>query len=453
MFDSRRSFGTDMRRNWFSRLRYYVTSTLRKPHNADILSHIARNLEAAGAISRLRKARSLADEPRVFSWITEFSPGKYAGGASVRSDTDALAATLGEGLERAIWFGTTSHLNNPALSRLGDMTDNFLDPTRCVSIAETVRKEATLAPLDADSLFTWVDGYSWITRRTIRVPMQLVSRYHADKAATRAEPFIRPPISTGLATGASRYEALCHGALEIIERDAYMIMWLNQLSLPRINVSQLVARNAALKNTLAECTDFGLSVDFIRLITDAPASVVCAVVCDTKNGMPRYTLGLAARATVYDATEKALVEALQARVTTRLRLGVYGPYLGLRPKRHERLLFWSTIERSQRLSFLTSGPVEDVVDDVWVLDTPKQHFGRIVAWCREREYELTTVCLTESSLNASPWYVEFILIPELHPMHLDEHLPCLESARRREIPTRFGYTTRPEPATDPHPFI
>ena len=48
-------------------------------------------------------------------------------------------------------------------------------------------------------------------------------------------PHIRDSISTGLATGSTRLQAVENAALECIERDAIVITWLNQLSVPLID--------------------------------------------------------------------------------------------------------------------------------------------------------------------------------------------------------------------------
>ncbi|MEM5635542.1 YcaO-like family protein [Bacillus toyonensis] len=47
-------------------------------------------------------------------------------------------------------------------------------------------------------------------------------------------PHIWDSISTGLATGSTRLQAVENAALECIERDAIVITWLNQLSVPLI---------------------------------------------------------------------------------------------------------------------------------------------------------------------------------------------------------------------------
>ena len=48
-------------------------------------------------------------------------------------------------------------------------------------------------------------------------------------------PHIRDSISTGLATGSTRLQAIENAALECIERDAITITWLNELSVPLID--------------------------------------------------------------------------------------------------------------------------------------------------------------------------------------------------------------------------
>ena len=85
------------------------------------------------------------------------------------------------------------------------------------------------------------------------------------------EPHLRRVITTGLATHPSREEALLSGALEVIERDAFMVMWLNHLTLPRVDLDELSFRSPTLKLLLERCKRYRLKPHVVRMITDAPA--------------------------------------------------------------------------------------------------------------------------------------------------------------------------------------
>ncbi len=412
------------------------------------LASLATRLRACGIPITIREARNLPDEPRMRLWSIPFEE-TTAAGASLSSDVNALTAALAEALERALWLHEDDYFAAPKTARSHELTHR-IEPARFCSFVrpDTLQRYA-------DAHYLWIRGYSWTDRASVHVPAQVVSRAHAARARDeKLEPIIRPIITTGLATGQTREAAVLAGALEVIERDAFMLMWYNQLSLPRIRPADLCAEKSPLSELLTACARYRLKVDFIKLITDAPAHCICAVVRDETLVVPVST-GLAAHADASRAAEKALLEALRARVSTRQRLHAHADGFNKSPKelKHgERGAYWTQGDRHRMLDFLTAGP--EVPLDAPPYPPDAAHLEEIIEWCRKKSYAFVSVDFSRSRKNATPWSIEFVLIPELQPMSVEEQHLVSTGTRLRDVPTQFGYAPRATPFTEePHPFI
>jgi len=396
---------------------------------------------------------SLPDEPRIYTWLAQFREGEEsrALGGSPTDDTLALTIALAEAQERHLWVFADDYFDDPTIATVPEMTPRrIVDPRRFAGFSDAQRSENPSLTITDSSPFRWIRAYSHSDGKQVFVPAATVSRSSGARAP--GEPLIRRIISTGLATYPDRIEALLRGALEVIERDAYMIAWLNQLSLPRVDLSVFAASDT-LAALLAQCTRYRLVPHAVKLMTDAPAHAVCVVLEDESGLPPRYAFGLKAHRSLSAAIEGALIEALRVRRGTRVRLG--NPDRPPRPQtigHYDRHEYWSEGENHEKLAFFTKGRLATETAAPWEHDSPEEHWRRILSWCRERGYECFSVPLTRSRMNVTPWHIEMVVIPELQPIHYSENLPHIGGARLAEIPTRFGYTPCAPFTAEPHPF-
>ena len=110
-------------------------------------------------------------------------------------------------------------------------------------------------------------------------------------------------------------------------------------------------------------------------------------------------------------------------------------------------------EHAKKLEFLLEGSEEPLETPAWEYDSETEHLERILAWCREKEYECYAVSLGKSAKNPTNLFVEMVGIPNLHPAYLAESIRAFGGTRWRDIPRLFGYSPRTEPfAERPHPF-
>ena len=414
---------------------------------------IAEAMRRAGSIVSMHPVPSLPDEPRIHTWLVQFRDGEESRAMGGSPDDDVLALTiaLAEAQERYLWVFADDYFEHPTIATIRDMAPQGIDPRRFVGYSALQRAENPALAITDDSSFRWIRGHSFVSEKDLFVPAAAMSRHRT--ARTPGEPQIRKIISTGLATYPDRTEALLRGALEVIERDAYMITWLNQLTLPRITLSELATSDQRLARLLEQCARYRLKTHAVRLLTDAPAHVICVVLEDESGLPPRYAFGLKAHRSLPRAVEGALIEALRVRRGIRLRLNA--PDRPPRPTtvgHYDRHEYWSEGENHRKLAFFVHGSEERPSPAPWDDDTPAEHWQRIVSWCKEKGYECVSVPLTRSRMNVTPWHIEMVAIPDLQPIHYNEHLPHIGGARLSEVPRRFGYASLAPFTDEPHPF-
>ncbi len=431
-------------------------------HSGDIadLLLLARELKEKGIITSLNSLPSLSDEPQLSVWTaacvrTHSGEPLIASGGSLYDPRLSLIATLAEAVERYVWANETDYFDSPKDRTVeeAEHEGHIIEPKRFAGFSELQRGHAQMLRLEPAHRYRWVRGRSLITKKPLWIPAQTISG--APLPDTK-EPLIRQRSTSGVAVRPRQTDALLYAALELVERDAFMVMWLNQLSLPRIDLGELSLRNTTLPRLLKTCARYGLRPHVMRMITDVPTYAVCAVIEDETGSAPRLSFGLKAHHDQAQAVYGALLEALRIRQGTR-KMILCEPEWNKKRKTAEvghfdRLLYWADGDRLRRLDFIINGPIERFIEP-WEGDSDEEHLARITDWCRERGYEFASVALTHSKGNPTPWHIEAAVIPELQPLHLSERQPHIGGKRLAEIPKLFGYTSLAVPHTaDPHPF-
>lgn len=426
------------------------------------LAELSERLRKAGTLRFIMPATLFTDEPPLYYWRSRYREGDegVSGGSHLYDERIALICTLAEATERYIWFEKRDYFKKPEIARVNEISRsrNILSPGRFVGVSDTVRSQHTHMTLDEEAAYLWIEGYSWIHEAPILLPAQTISA-HPDVRArihTKIEPFIRYAVTTGLATHSDRSSALLGGAMEIIERDAYMIMWLNELSLPRIHLNPLADANNELKAALALCARYRLVPHALQLLTDAPAHAICIVLEDQTGCAPRFAIGLKAHRDPVAAILGALNEALRARRAA--RMATYSTSDTTLPVahtigHHDRIAYWAHPENAPKLEFLIRGPEITHVEKPWESDSAPEHLDRIISWCKDSKYEFTSVSFTKSRANVTPWHIEMVVIPELQPIYYSESMPHSGGTRLQTIPALYGYPVRSSFYTnEPHPF-
>jgi len=398
------------------------------------------------------------DEPPIRSWYG-LHPNEMVnavGGISLESDEAALYAMLGESLERYLWFEMMDYFEKPVRATMSNIVRKgaHIAPHRFCGFSEQQRASQKAWTLSEDAEYLWIRGVSLIAGKKMYIPAQTVSK--AISALRDGEPLIREQTTIGLATWPTELGARLRGLLEVIERDAYMIMWLNQLTLPRVILAPLAREHQSIDRLIKKCEQYRLKLHAVRLLTDAPAHVICVVLEDMSDHAPRFAFGLRAHRSLPEAIRAAALEALRARRHYRAYVqggGSWDPDTPAEKIGHrERTFYWGHGNNAEKLEFMVAG-IEEGASGMWEHDTEEEHFERLIEWCKEKAYECIAVDLGRSKANPTPWHVQKIVMPDMQSPYLREWTRHLGGKRLQSVPKQYGYVPRIEPFVDaPHPY-
>jgi ribosomal protein S12 methylthiotransferase accessory factor len=316
----------------------------------------------AGLVRRLEESLASTSEPRLFRVSCELAAGEEVigaqqghlggiGGAGT-SRAEAAAAAVGEALERySASFVPAGRLVVATARELGP---SAVGPARFALFSE--RQLGTpgfpFRRFTAETRVAWVDGRALPGGEEAWLPAELV--FLGDVAG--GERPIGYGTSSGAACGETRTETIGRGLCELLERDAFTIVWAARLSPPLLDwrgealFEELDARYFA---------PTGLAYSAVDLSAFHGVPSVLGVV-RAPNGCPgALGVGAGTARTLERAWLKALAEAFAARsagaklaLLDRRELGPFGDGL---TTFEEHIRYYADHRRAQAAAFLDAG--------------------------------------------------------------------------------------------------
>jgi len=172
-------------------------------------------------------------------------------------------------------------------------------------------------PFHRDTQLRWVWGYSHSEQRPMLVPEQLV--YYLDRHPDKK--FVQES-SSGCASGTSPEEALLHGMLELIERDAFLLNWYAGAKLPEIDAAS--CEDEEIQFILDRVSRLGYRMRLFDMRVDIGVPAVMAVAERLDGGLGRLCFAAGASMDPIEAVRSAISETasyipgMDERVETRL---------------------------------------------------------------------------------------------------------------------------------------
>lgn len=275
-------------------------------------------------------------------------------------DSDPTIAELKavmEGVER--FYSGEITVKELIRAREVDLHRQSVNPTELISyLDKQYRKDLAIEPYSPRKIYYWKNAKIFPTEKDILLPIDLVfypiDREYAPNLLTFGN-------SSGIAAGFSYEETLLRSLYEVIERDAFMIVWLNRLSLPKINHISLPKM---IQDRIYDIESKGFNVYLIDITLDT-APVVLAIAVNS-NKTPVIILGAASNLSILKCIGKALSEIEQGvywefRDDSK-KIKVVNPKKVLRVKEHISL--FRNIKFIQKAEFLWQGKTIPLKDDV-----------------------------------------------------------------------------------------
>lgn len=228
-------------------------------------------------------------------------------------------------------------------------------------------------PFTRDTAMHWVWGYSYGEQQPVLVPEQLV--FYLDRRPGKK--FVQE-CSNGCASGTSNEEALLHGMLELIERDAFLLCWYGSARLPEIDPAS--CRDEEIQFVLDRVARLGYRMRLFDMRVDIAVPAVMAVAERLDGGLGRLCFAAGASMDPIEAVRAAISETasyipgMDDRVTARLGelRAMVTDYSRVHELVHHALLY-GLPEMAPAADFLLSGtqlrPMEELYG-AWLRQRP-----------------------------------------------------------------------------------
>jgi bacteriocin biosynthesis cyclodehydratase domain-containing protein len=432
------------------------------------LVHSAKDLVGnhAGIVTVCRLLQKDQREPRIpyvsyaalsnFRLAPESQQQKLASG---KGATQALAkaSAIGEAIESyaagswdadEIVHACRSELDGPAL-----------DPRELGLYRDEQYAELPYARYSETARLGWIRARSLVSDRVIFVPAIAVL---LDYAAAPGENLF-PLSSTGLGAGETLPDAVLRGALEVIERDAFLIAWANHLN--GVKIDPVTHPDPAVRTYCRAAYRRGLGINLICLPTDAPVHVFMAITTQSTEDGPAAAVGLgadfdpaaAARSAIWEADQVRTVLKLQLRnASARERLDHLTAHLGSVSALEDHALLYCGHGSMPAFDFLLDRPTQAFTWQAPHAMKCHERLTRLVDHFAAEHRDLLYVDLTPIDLAQINLHVARSLIPGYQPLHFGAKACRMGGTRLFDLPVRLGLrATASTPAAlnpDPHPL-
>jgi ribosomal protein S12 methylthiotransferase accessory factor len=420
-----------------------------------------------GLIRSIRRGLHKAQEPTFFSVGSELINQSRSTGMAIpplcsgggESLAQALASTLGESVERYCmsYCDKSGTLVAPYREVAEDAVSPDLARLYTQEQVEAAGPDAPLTYFDEETPVRWVWGTSLTEGRARLVPASLV---YLRREIEEGEADVGSNPSTGLAAGVTLEEAILSGLLEVIERDAFMISWLQRRVRGEIRVDDGSLTELLDRRFFARHPSVDLRLFDLRL--DLPVPTVMAVLRRPTDFGPVLCVTAAARLSAQAAARKALAEQGQLfsffRYLVRQDWQPEPDFSNIATFDHHSLLYLRRPELIPKaLAFCREAP------EVLLSQIPDRSTGRVrsdIHFCldslQEAGYEAIVVEVTTPDVAEAGFRVVRVVVPGMMPLHGDARR-FLAVRRLHDIPVRLGWEDQGwDPGAGlnpyPHPF-
>jgi ribosomal protein S12 methylthiotransferase accessory factor len=314
-------------------------------------------------------------------------------------------------------------------------------------------------PFDSDTTVRWTAGVDLQTGDPCYVPAARVYMPYMYYEDTGDAP-IDQPISTGLACHLSRAAAIHTAIAEVVERDAFLIVWQAMIAPSQIRVETLSAANQNLVERFERTCS---TVVVFNITLDHGIPTILSVLLGNQPGAAAMVVAAAASSDPEVAVRQSLEELALTRISSQY-LKSYAPPIVPDPPDYAcvhdqrgHLHFWTDYANLPLADFLFASDKHiafaeipslatgDVAADVQLMAERIRSVGERVI----------VVDLTTPELADLGFSVVRAVIPGFHSLHIGHSVRALGSPRLWRVPQQLGFrgiTLQGGDNPAPHPY-
>lgn len=365
----------------------------------------------------------------------------------------AFSKAIGEFLERYfLLIYKRKELLNASIGQLKRKKIPHCDISNLAGFSKEQKNKYPSRSWDEESLFSWISATRIGSGEKIYLPAQLVFwNYQLDSKIN--EPFLRETNTNGCGGFYSRESAVLSALYELIERDAFLIHWLNSISPPRIDPSTI--QDADFQNLLQQSLRYGFKIHCLYLTLDIPVPIFAVVIEDPSNIGPKFSLGASCKASLEKAALSAFMEAwavyhgnISRRKDRTFSLpDSYSAFSDAAIGRDERLLLWSNPNMAKHFSFFLTGSMKTASElhpmPHFPFNSKREELDYVTRSVEAlgKGYEVYAHFPAHKILGNLGFHSARVVVPKLAPIYLTEINAPLGSGRIQSVSNQW-----------PHPF-
>ena len=308
----------------------------------------------------------------------------------------------------------------------------------------------------ASTPLRWVSAYSISHDRPILIPASFVYIPYFFKQS--GEPLIHIPISTGLACGSNLAPAIYKAILEVIERDAFMIMWQNQLPCPRLDLSTI--HDPFIQSILNELSVLPVECQAYLLPSDTEVPVIMVLLRSTSGYLPHTVVGNSADLD----PNKALMLALEEVSLSWVGIGRYAlakkdykpakNYSDVNTLTLHALVHAVDPDLGKSLEFLNPSGQQIAIQDIKNRydENMVGNIQTLVDKLNEKDLNVVVKDLTTVDVDEAGFKVVRAVVPGMQPLDINHARRYLGGTRLYEVPCQMGLKSQPLAEEDLNPY-
>ncbi|GCF09911.1 TOMM precursor leader peptide-binding protein [Dictyobacter arantiisoli] len=382
---------------------------------------------------------------QLYSELEDGADTAIGTGCTFHTNQSKLVAVL-EAVERYAGLRPRSKLTTIKASyqQLVQQAQPVLDPTRLgLQSPEQYEQHKQqhqchhLVAYQPDLSCHWIWGYSFQRQSPILIPEHCA---YYGVPINQENPAFVYEISNGCALGNCLEEAIFHGMMEVVERDAFLLMWYARLGLPRLNLNSVSDPTIRLLIGHLEHHS-GYSIHVFNATLDHAIPCLCMLGVDVqqREGMPKVHV----LAGSHPQPEQALTRALRELTSS----------LALLPEENQQQRAHA-LEMLADASLVQSMPDHPQVyylpeaferfDFLYENKQPQQTFQE--AFSSSYQHPAEHLDLRDDLENLMDYYLkrgtDIIVVDQTAPEHIPCGLRCVKVLMPGMLPMTFGQNNR-----------